>query len=132
MTKHIIIADTAFIRTWKDNGFTMLLCAHVGAETTLSLTDDHVRQLVEAIQVAPVPNPTGEALYKAGIAKGRDDLDEMGEVAHASLPDALRMFDRWIADAMPANDKGQAPFGRALAESLADAVRAHLKLESGK
>lgn len=45
----------------------------------------------------------------------------------ADLPRVLRMLERWGPDALPANEKGQIPFARALLESAEDAIRKHLE-----
>lgn len=42
------------------------------------------------------------------------------------LAQIVTMLDTWIPDALPANELGQIPFARAMAESAADTIRAYL------
>jgi hypothetical protein len=119
-------------RVWRDGEWTILHIRAGGAETTISLTDGDARQLSAALSPhKPEPSPEWEAKAQTAQQRIRDELRATGDDYPPSLPDALRMLEKWIPSAEPANEQGQISFSRALMESAAEAMRAAIAKATG-
>lgn len=69
-------------------------------------------------------NSAGEALYARHCELQRAELAREGEPE--PLEQTLRMLERWGPGAYPATETGQIHFARAMIDSAAAAIRAHL------
>lgn len=104
-----------------DGGITLTTSYDRASGTNLfdaSQAEAMVRHMLEGMPVSD-----GEESYRAY----RTSIPVEADGSRESLKQAREMFEKWIADALPASDGGQVHFGRALGESLSDAIKAYLE-----
>lgn len=98
--------------------------AHTAEPSGTNLLDaEQATAMVRHMLEGAPPVSKGDAAYAQWRASQTAEFDGTTE----GLARARDMFEKWIGDALPANDDGQVHFARALAESMSDAIGAYLK-----
>lgn len=93
-----------------------------------------VREMYDAIEVVlrkhDASHPAGSEANEALAAKLRAESlltdDGKPEGTREALETCVKMIDAYAADALPANERGQIHFARAMMESTADEIRVFL------